>query len=69
MTTAESECCFSTLKRIKTFLCSTTETDRLSALGMLSMADNMIAELNDFNNKINDHFAPAKSRQIELIYR
>ena len=45
MITAEPERCFSTLKRIKTFLRSTTETDRLSILGMLSMADNMIAEI------------------------
>ncbi|GBM34208.1 hypothetical protein AVEN_60556-1 [Araneus ventricosus] len=37
MTTAEAERCFSTLKRIKTFLRSTMSEDRLSALAMLSI--------------------------------
>ena len=68
-TTAEFERWFSTLKRIKTFLCSTTGTDRLSALAMISIADDMISEIKDFNRKVIDHFATAKSRQIELIYK
>ncbi|KAF3841587.1 hypothetical protein F7725_007449 [Dissostichus mawsoni] len=37
MTTAESERCFSTLKRIKTFLRNTMSQDLLNALAMLSM--------------------------------
>ncbi|KAJ8335756.1 hypothetical protein SKAU_G00390980 [Synaphobranchus kaupii] len=37
MTTAEAERCFSTLKRIKTFLRNTMTQDRLNALAMLSM--------------------------------
>ncbi|GBO00777.1 hypothetical protein AVEN_181669-1 [Araneus ventricosus] len=37
MTTAEAERCFSTLKRVKTFLRSTMSEDRLSALPMLSI--------------------------------
>ncbi|CAG9832487.1 unnamed protein product [Diabrotica balteata] len=37
MTTAEAERCFSTLKRIKTFLRSTMGQDRLTALAMLSI--------------------------------
>lgn len=36
MTTAESERCFSTLKRIKTLLRNTMTQDRLNALAMLS---------------------------------
>ena len=69
MTTAEPERCFSTLKRIKTFLRSTTGTDRLSALVMISIAEDMISEIKDFNGKVIDHFATAKSRRIELIYK
>ena len=69
MTTAEPERCFSTLKRIKTFLRSTTNTERLSALAMISIADNMISEIKEFNSKVIDHFATAKSRRIELIYK
>ena len=77
MTTAEPERCFSTLKNfnikkffnIKTFLRSTTGTDRLSALAMISIAEDMISEIKDFNRKVIDHFATAKSRRIELIYK
>ena len=69
MTTAEPERCFSTLKRIKTFLRSTTGTDRLSALAMISIAEDMISEIKDFNRKVIDYFATAKSRRIELIYK
>ena len=45
MLTAELERCFSTLKRIKTFLQSTMDTDRLSALVMISMAADMTSEI------------------------
>ena len=50
MTTAEPERCFSTLKRIKTFLWSTTNTDRFSTLGMRSIADEMIVQIKGSND-------------------
>ncbi len=37
MTTFEPECCFSTLKRIESFLRSTMRQERLSALEMLTI--------------------------------
>lgn len=37
MTTAEAKQCFSCLKRVKTFLRSTMDEDRLSALAMMSI--------------------------------
>lgn len=46
MTTSEPERCFSTLKRIKTFLRSTMSEDRLSALGMLSAGKDVIEKKN-----------------------
>ncbi|CAH1981406.1 unnamed protein product [Acanthoscelides obtectus] len=39
MTTAESERCFSTLKRIKTFLRSSMNEERLSAVAMLRCSE------------------------------
>ncbi|GBN96302.1 hypothetical protein AVEN_89376-1 [Araneus ventricosus] len=42
MTTAEAERCFSTLKRVQTFLRSTMSENRLSALAMLSIEKRMI---------------------------
>ena len=69
MATAEPERCFSTLKRIKTFLRSTMTNERLSALGMLSIEKNMIAEIKDFNEKVMDHFASVKNRRMEFIFK
>ena len=54
MTTAEPERCFSTSKRIKTFLQSTMDTDRLSALAMISIASDMISEIKDFDEKVKE---------------
>ncbi|GBL78897.1 hypothetical protein AVEN_48874-1 [Araneus ventricosus] len=45
VTTAEAERCFSTLKRVQTFLRSTTSEDRLSALAMLSIDKRMINDI------------------------
>ena len=52
MTTAKPERCFSTLKRIKTFLQSTMDTDRLSALAMILIAADMTSEIKDFDKKL-----------------
>ena len=69
MTTAEPERCFSTLKRIKTFLRSTMKNERLSALCMLSVEKSMIAGIADFNEKVIDHFASAKNRRVAFVYK
>ena len=69
MATAEPERCFSILKRIKTFLRSTMTNERLSALGMLSIEKNMIAEIKNFNEKVMDHFASVKNRRMEFIFK
>ena len=62
MTTAESERCFSSLKRIKTFLESTMKNDRLTGLAMTSIENQMITETKDFNKKkIINHFAQIKT--------
>ena len=69
MATAEPERCFSISKRIKTFLRSTMTNERLSALGMLSIEKNMIAEIKNFNEKVMDHFASVKNRRMEFIFK
>ena len=69
MTAAEPERCFSTLKRIKTFLRSTIRNERLSALCMLSVEKSMIAGIADFNEKVIDHFASAKNRRVAFVYK
>lgn len=69
MTTVESERCFSTLKRIKTFLCNTTEQSRLSALAMLSIEKTLIKSIVNFNELVVDHFAHQKDRRIDLVFK
>ena len=69
MITAEPERCFSTLKRIKTFLRSTMSTDRLSALAMVSIESKLMSAIKDFNELVIDLFARSKVRRINLIYK
>ena len=52
MTTAEAERCFSTLKRIKTFLRNSMGQERLNALAMLSMERELVLNMRDFNEKV-----------------
>ncbi|ERL94905.1 hypothetical protein D910_12178 [Dendroctonus ponderosae] len=52
MTTAGAERCFSTLKRIKTFLRNSMTEDRLSALSMISNEKTFISEIDKFNEMV-----------------
>lgn len=68
MTTAESERCFSTLKRIKTFTRSTMKEDRLSALAMCSIEKKLLSSA-DFNERVINHFAGQKERRMDFCYK
>lgn len=69
MTTSESERCFSTLKRIKTFLRNTMAQDRLNALAMLSIEKKLTQELPDFNTRVIEKFATQKDRRAKFLYK
>lgn len=69
MTTVESERCFSTLKRIKTFLRNTMGQERLSALAMLTIERVLIKKIKDFNENLIEHFASQKDRRIDLEFK
>ncbi|XP_030263660.1 uncharacterized protein LOC115575596 [Sparus aurata] len=69
MTSAESERCFSTLKRIKSFLRSTMGQDRLNALAMLSIEREFIQKSADFNDMVINLFASQKGRRCELLFK
>ena len=60
MTTAEAERCFSTLKRIKTFLRNSMGQERLNALAILSMERELVLNMRDFNEKVINRFAALK---------
>ncbi|KAG1924938.1 zinc finger MYM-type protein [Pimephales promelas] len=69
MTTAESERCFSTLKRIKTFLRNTMAQDRLNALAMLSIEKKLTRDIPDFNTRVIERFATQKDRRAKFLYK
>ena len=69
MTSSEPERCFSTLKRIKTFLRNTMTEDRLSALAMLAVEKKLVNNIRDFNNKVIDKFAATKTRRMDFLYK
>jgi hypothetical protein len=68
MTTSESERCFSTLKRIKTFLRSTMTEDRLNALAMIAIERKM-CQNKDFFTKVIDKFSQIKERRLDFLYK
>lgn len=69
MTTAESERCFSTLKRIKSFLRNTMGQERLNALAMLSMEKQLTSDIPDFNTRVIEKFASLKERRAKFMYK
>ena len=69
MTTAEAERCFSTLKRIKTFLRNTMTQERLNALDMLSMEKRLVTDMTDFNQKVIENFAGQKERRAKFMFK
>nr|CAH7753974.1 unnamed protein product [Callosobruchus chinensis] len=69
ISTAESERCFSTLKRIKTFLRSTMTEDRLNALAVLSIENKFVQSIPDFDNRVNEIFCTDKARGMDFWYK
>ncbi|KAL7826391.1 hypothetical protein AOLI_G00316000 [Acnodon oligacanthus] len=69
MTTAEAERCFSTLKRMKTFLRNSVTQDRLNALAMLSVERRPVTEMTDLNRRGTEKFAGQKERRANSTSR
>ena len=69
MTTSEPERCFSSLKRVKTFLRNSMKQDRLCALAMLSIEKRLVTSTKDFNMMVIDKFAGKKNRRMEFNFR
>ena len=65
----EPERCFSTLKRIKTFLRNSMGQDRLNALAVLTIHADIISKDNDFHTKVIDKFASMKERRLDFTYK
>ena len=69
MATAESERCFSTLKRVKTFLRNTMGNDRLNALAMMSINKHLVQDTDSFDDKVLEKFISMKNRRAEFTFK
>ena len=69
MTSVESERCFSTLNKVKTFTRNTMAQDRLNALCMISIEKRLINSISDFHKKVIDVFARQKDRRMDFLYK
>ena len=69
LTSSESERCFSTLKRIKTYLRNTMTNDRLNALAALSIQKELIRNIPGFNDRVINSFAQLKTRRADFLYK
>ena len=69
MTTSEPERCFSTLKRIKTFLRSTISQERLNALAVVATEKRFFNSLPNINEKVIDLFARNKNRRMDFTFK
>ncbi|CAH2006188.1 unnamed protein product [Acanthoscelides obtectus] len=54
---------------MSTFLRNTMTQDRFTALSMLSIEQEFISTMENFNGKVIDQFAAKKERRIELTYK
>ncbi|CAH1115251.1 unnamed protein product [Psylliodes chrysocephalus] len=68
MATVESEQCFFTLERIKTFLRNTIGQERLFAFAMLSIEKPFINNIVNFNERAINHFSN-KDRRVDLKFK
>ncbi|XP_049956318.1 zinc finger MYM-type protein 1-like isoform X1 [Schistocerca serialis cubense] len=69
LTTVEPERCFSTMKRIKTFLRNTVTENRLSALAMLTIEKKFVNHTKDFNHRVIETFARLENRRMDFLYK
>ncbi|XP_076048822.1 uncharacterized protein LOC143029777 isoform X2 [Oratosquilla oratoria] len=68
MMTAETERCFTTMKRIKSCLHNNVLNNNASALTMVSIEESII-KTKDFNEEVIDYFAKSKNQCMDFIFR
>ena len=68
MTTVEAERCFSTLRRVKDYLSSTMNNERLNDLAAVTIERRMLKSDVEFKEKVMEKFIHFKKRRLEYIY-
>ena len=69
ITFGEAERCFSTLKRVKTFMRNRMCEDRFNALAMLPIEKNLIRDSINFNQNVINMFAQLKNRRAKFLFK
>nr|CAH7728861.1 unnamed protein product [Callosobruchus chinensis] len=69
VTTAEAERCYSTLKRVKSFLRNTMNNDRLNALAKMSINRSLVEDIDNFEDKVMEKFICMKDRRADLLLK
>ena len=69
MTTSEPERCFSTLNRIKSFLRSTMNQERLNALAIISIEKKFFNNNQEIKEKIINLFVQNKKRRFDFTFK
>lgn len=64
MITPESERCFKTLKRIRTFLGNTLQQERLTILCMLAVEKQFVSQIYNFNEKVVEKYFARKECKV-----
>lgn len=68
MTTAESEHCFSKLKKANIFLQNTACNGHLSALAIMSINKNRVQDTDNFDDKVSEKFISIENRRMEFTF-
>jgi hypothetical protein len=69
VSTAESKRCFSALKRVKTYLRNSMGQERVNALAVLNIHNDVIADTPRFNQKVIELLASQKNRRGQFLYK
>ena len=69
MSSSEAERCFSTCKRVKTFLRNTMSEERRNALAMLSMEKRLVRGCSNVNDNVIEKFANSMDRRASFLFQ
>lgn len=69
VSSAEPERCFSTLKRVKTYIRNSMGQDRLNALGVLAIHKEEFLQKNTYCRAVLEKFACMKDRRAKFLYK
>lgn len=68
MSTIEPQRCFSTFKKIRTFLGNDMNHERLTALSIF-IETNMVSDIENYNEKVIEKFCQSENQKMDFVYK